>query len=535
MTVDSLLRTITACVALTAALSSLGQYPAVPTAEYDNARTTQNNAELILNPDNVKATKFGKKGEWQLDGTISSQPLYVPGLSINKRLVNVVFVATMNNSVYAFDADSATPSILWHTNLGPFVPARYSGSLDPTQTWRCPSEWSTGNLGILSTPVIDASAKTMYVVAATPIPDQGLYKHTLYALDLATGIVRKNNGSVDISAVVPGTAPLDSSDGKISMGPAVRNLIQRPALLLSKNNVYVGLSGCGPDPSPYHGWILGYNAANLKQVFAYTPTPNGDEGGIWHAGRGLVGDSSGSVYFETGNGTYTGGNLGESFVKLSFKGDLQDWYTPPDVQKLSDADLDLSTTSPLFTPDTGLIVGSGKQGTVYVMSASSMEHSGPALQTFSAGIPCSGYDFSGCQKVHSMAYWQSLDGPRLFVWPTGDNLYSYKFRNGQFTTTADSQNKVTADYPGGSVLVTSALGVPSTGIVWGVTSPSGGTQAALHAFLATDLTQELWNSNMNAARDQMPGLGFHFEQYLVVGGKAYVPVAGNRIFIYGLL
>ncbi len=288
------------------------QNPAVLTGEYDNNRTTTNNSELVLSPATVSASTFGKIGSWSLDGQVVGQPLYVPGVGKGAKAANVLYVATMNNSVYAFDADTPGSTPLWQVNLGPAVPVNYAGT--------CPANFATGKqLGILSTPVIDDNSKTLYVVAAHPIPDRAAYSHTLYALDISTG-AQKHGGSVIISGSVSGSGTA-SVNGKLSIGPTTTNLIQRPALLLSNGTVYAGFSGCGPDPSPYHGWVAGYSAANLQQQTLFNTTPDGDEGGIWQGGRGLVADSQGSIYFESGNGTYDGQpDFGESFVKLSSTG-----------------------------------------------------------------------------------------------------------------------------------------------------------------------------------------------------------------------
>ena len=510
-------RKLKALALLAFTCSALAQNPAVLTAEYDNARTTANNSEYRLNPTNVGSATFGKLGEWPVDGVVAAQPLYVPSLPIGRKIHNVVFVATMNNSVYAFDADSASPVVLWHTQLGPNVPLGYAGS--------CPAAFSTGALGILSTPVIDLEAGKLYVVAANPVAGQKLYTHMLYALNLANGNPDRKSPVV-LSGSAPGTGTT-SVNGTVSMGPTTANLIQRPALLLQNDRLYIGFSGCGPDPSPYHGWVLTFNANTFKQITTFNATPNGDEGGVWQAGRGLVGDTLGSVYFETGNGSYDKGDFGESFLKLTPRGTLQDWYTPPDVQTLSDLDLDLSTTSPIYAPDSHLLIGGGKAGLIYVLNAASLGHSGPAVQTFTTGTPCNP-SFNSCKKIQSMVYWQSSDGSRLYTWPTNDRLYSYRFSNGQFTTSPESFSGASAPYPGGLLTVSSAGGLASTGIVWAI------TPGVLHAFMATDLSQELWNSSQNASRDGFAGAGYHFEQITVVGGKVYAPAGGNKVLVYGL-
>ncbi len=242
-----------------------------------------------------------------------------------------------------------------------------------------------------------------------------------------------------MQASVPGTGA-GSVNGTLGF-TQTSNLIQRPALLLAKNTVYAAFSGCGPDPSPYHGWVLGYQAAHIqKQNVAYVTTPSGDEGGIWQAGRGPVGDKAGSVYVEAGNGTADRQtNFGESFLKLDAKGALEDWFTPVDVDHLSDLDLDLSTTGPLLTPDTNLLIGSGKQGLVYVLNASSLGKAGNPVQTFSSSTPCDTFNDFRCQRLHSLAYWQHVGPSMLYTWGVNDTLHAYQYGSGGFSTPAAAQ------------------------------------------------------------------------------------------------
>jgi sugar lactone lactonase YvrE len=491
----------------------------VLTAQYDNARTNANNNEFLLNPTNVNSSTFGKVGFWTLDANAAAQPLYVPGVQIGTSTVNVLYVATMNNSVYALDADHPGSAPLWHVNLGPAVPAIYQG--------KCPAAFSIGTqVGILSTPVIDNVSGTIYVVATNPVPNQALYGFTLYALDLATGR-QKNGGSVPISASVQGTGSA-SVNGTVSMGQI--NLLQRPGLLLSNGNVYLGFGSCGADISPFHGWVLGYNAGNIQQqTSVFNTTPNGDAGGVWQSGAGLVADPSGSIYFEVGNGdTDEQVNFGESFVKLSPTGAVQDYFTPSNFHMLTALDEDLSSTAPLLTPDTNLLIGSSKQGLVYVLNASSLGGVGNYVQTFFGDTECDPMTYSQCNKVHSLAYWRALGESRLYVWAKDDNLRAYAFNNGLFDTTPESQNPATAASPGGMLTVTSAGGIPSTGIVWAL------TKAELHAYQATNVANELWNSNQNPHRDALVG-GYHLAQPTVVSGKAFVPDGQNNLVVFGQL
>ena len=505
---------------LSCAAGATAQNPAVLTAQYNNARTNANDNEILLDPANVNSSTFGKIGFWTLDAAAAAQPLYVPGLHFGQKTYNVLYVATMNNSVYALDADHPGAAPLWQVNFGPTVPLHYTG--------QCPAGFAVGSqqLGILSTPVIDNDGQTIYVVATNPVPNQPEYGFTLYALDIRTG-QQKNGGSIPITASVPGTGSA-SVNGTVSMGQI--NLLQRTALLLSQGNVYVGFGSCGRDISPYHGWVVGYDAKNIQnQTVVFNSTPNGDGGGIWQSGEGLVADAYGSIYFEVGNGdTDEQINFAESFVKLSPTGTVQSFFTPSNFQMLSTLDEDLSSTAPLLTPDSNLLIGSSKQGLLYVLESSSLGGVGNFVQTFFGDTECDPMTYSQCNKVHSLAYWPALGKSRLYVWGVGDNLRTYAYNNGLFNTTPESQNAATATYPGGLLSVTSAGNIPATGIVWAL------TPAELHAYQATNVANELWNSNQNLQRDALVG-GYHFAQPTVANGKVFVPDGQNNLVVYGLL
>jgi hypothetical protein len=501
------------------AATAAAQAQAVLTAEYTNGRTNANNYELHLNPTRVNSSTFGKIGTWALDGQVVAQPLYVPGVQVGSSTVNALYVATMNNSVYALNADRPDSAPLWQVSLGPPVPRSYEG--------KCPGGFSIGaQLGILSTPVIDDTTSTIYVVAANPVSDKAAYGFTLYALDLGTG-QQKSGGSVPISASVQGTGS-GSVNGIVSMDKI--NLFQRTALLLSAGNVYIGFGDCGYGVTPYHGWVIGYSAANIqKQTAVFNSTPNGEDGGIWQSGAGLSADVRGSVYAAIGNGsTDEQTNFGESIVKLSPGGILRDYFTPSDTTFLSALDEDLSVTAPLLTGDTNLLITAGKQGLVYVLNAASLGGVGNSVQTFWGTTECDPRTYSGCNKIHSLAYWRARDEYRLYVWGVGETLRAYGYSGGMFDPMPESQTADTATYPGGTLTVTSAWGIPRTGIVWAL------TPGVLHAYQATNVANELWNSNQKAQRDALPG-SFHFEQFTVANGKVYVPGSQKELVVYGLL
>ena len=303
---------------------ALGQV-SVLTAQYDNSRTTANLNETTLNTSNVNVNEFGRIFSRSLDGNVYAQPLYMPNVAVpGKGTHNVIYVATMHNTVEAFDADDpsqATP--FWQVNLGQTVPCCSSGFISP-------------EIGILSTPVIDPASSTLYVVAASF--ENGSYFHRLHALDITTG-QEKFGGPVAIEASVPGNGP-DSQGGTVTLNSQYQ--LQRSGLLLANGAVYFSYASID-DGGIWHGWLLGYNASNVQQqVAVYNSTPDGNGGGIWQSGRGLVSDANGFVYSMSGNGDYNGtNNFGDSFVKLSPTGTVIDWFTPDNQSTLSLYDEDL--------------------------------------------------------------------------------------------------------------------------------------------------------------------------------------------------
>ena len=289
----------------------------VATYHYNNARTGQSIQESILTPANVRGNQFRKLFSQPVDDSVYAQPLYVPNLPIpGKGTRNVVFAATVNNSVYAFEADTFGSS-LWHRNFnGVGRPTKNTEVGLACGAYRDFAE----NIGIVGTPVIDTSNGTMYFVTRTV--ESAATVQRLYALDITTGDNRANSPRI-IQATVAG-AGSGSSGGAIAFNPETQN--QRPGLLLSNGNVYIAwASFC--DTGPYHGWIMAYDAKSLAQVSVFNATPNGEGAGIWMLGVGLAADAKGNLFVATGNGTFdttftaqgfpANRNFGDSILKLS--------------------------------------------------------------------------------------------------------------------------------------------------------------------------------------------------------------------------
>ena len=264
-------------------------YAGTFTYHNDNLRTGENLNETVLTQTNVNQQQFGKLYSYPLDGTAFAMPLYVPAVNIpGQGIHNVVYVATEHDSVFAYDADGLTSTPLWHASfLSSGVTAIPCG--DVGDCGDIPIEF-----GITGTPVIDPLSGTLYVVAATK-EGSNTYVQRLHALDITTG-VEKFGGPVVLQASVTGTGS-GKSGGKVAINALQEK--QRAGLLLSSGVVYLAF-GSHADISPWHGWVLGYNATALQQqTMEYNVTPNGNGGGIWQGGGGLATDGTGDIYFVT--------------------------------------------------------------------------------------------------------------------------------------------------------------------------------------------------------------------------------------------
>ncbi len=490
----------------------------VLTANYGTDRTNANLQETQLTAGNVVPGSFGKLGVFPADGEIFGQPLYVSGVTIDGQGThNVLLIATEHNTVYAYDADQAVrPVLLWHVNLGPSVPSSMLTSDTGAFTDVSPE------VGILSTGVVDPQAGVVYEVAETL--QKGAPVFQLHALDLSNGQERMN-GPVAISATVPGTGLGSTSDGTLAFDPAQH--IQRPGLLLLNGAVSVAFGSHG-DSGTWHGWLMSYNASDLtKQLGAFAVTPAGQGGAIWQSGHGLAADDAGNTYFITGNGDYDGAqDFGETFVKLSGGiPKLSDWYTPATFQMLADNDYDLSA-GPAFIPGTHTLIGGDKSGNLYLVNGDSMGHldSGNAAQIFPA---VNGFIFT-------FAVWGRPDATYVYVREGDASMKCFRIVGGSF----DPNPLSTSSLTGGGARVSMALsangGQDGTGILWVTTGEyqDPTTPGVLHAYNASDLSHELWNSSMRP-QDDLGGF-VKFVSPTVVNGTVYA-VSSRSVVAYGLL
>ncbi|MGA2102511.1 MAG: pyrrolo-quinoline quinone [Candidatus Sulfotelmatobacter sp.] len=506
----------------------------VPTYHNDNGRTGQNIQEVILTTSNVNANTFGKLFSQAVDGYSYSQPLYMPNVAIpNAGTHNVVYVTTMNDSVYAFDADNNTGSNalpLWKVN---FTNPSLGITTLSTGDLHCPDPITT-QVGIMSTPVIDPTSNTIYVLVRTE--ETGSYVQRLHALDITTG-AEKFGGPVVIAATATGTGK-GSKGGVISFDPLLEG--QRSALLVQNGLVYISWASLC-DYGHYHGWVMAYDSQTLAQNAVWLTTPDGEEGGIWQSGNGVAGDASFNTFVATGNGTFdadTGDNdYGQSIVKLgppaSGAFPILDYFSPYNGTTYDITDLDIGSSGLTLLPDqTGpyphLLVQGDKAGDLYLVNRDNMGHSN---------------SMNNNEIVQSIAgatrgMWSSPSWWNNYVYLGGEaqslQAFSFDTLTGLLSTKPSSKTAAAFGYPGTTVSISS--NGTTNGIVWALNNSAYKTttgEATLLAYNATNLAKELYSSKTKATRDN-PGAAVKFSVPTVVNGKIYI-MTQKSLVVYGLL
>ena len=509
--------------------------PVVATYHNDNARTGQNTLETMLTPANVNVAQFGRLYSFPVDGYVYAQPLYIPQVPIPGNGVhNVVVVATQHDSVYAFDADSSSPTPLWRANF-----TNPDAGITPMSAGDVNASDIIPEIGITSTPVIDVASSTIYVVAATK--ENGAFYHRLHALDLTTG-AEKFGGPRPIEATYPGAAQ-DAVDGVLRFSSHLQ--LQRAALLLSKGKIYIAFAS-NADYGLYHGWVVAYDAVTLRQSGSWVSTPNGYQGGIWMSGCGISADSQGNLFLSTANGPFDafgadpGHNLSDSVVKLrvGLHGlSVADFFTPWNQAKLAAEDMDLGSTGVMLLPDQPgayphLAIASGKNGHIYVMNRDAL-----GGYNDGRGNPGVVQELFGRlkQQMGTPAYWNG----RLYfgagISPHKDSIKAFDLHNGMVSSLPSSQSAAIYHLTRSTVSVSSNGN--ADGIVWAVDNDAyydvHQGSAVLHAYDANNLARELYNSNQRIARDN-PGPAAKFTVPTVAGGKVFVGTS-NQVSVFGLL
>ncbi|HTV81276.1 MAG TPA: Ig-like domain-containing protein [Acidobacteriaceae bacterium] len=521
----------------------------IPTWHVDNNRSGLNSGETILTPGNVNSSSFGKLFSIPVNGYAYAEPLILSNVQINGGVHNVLYVATEADWVYAFDAD--TGQQLWgesllNTGETPLT----NGAIQPYQ-------------GITSTPVIDRSTGTLYVVSAQKTTS-GATTFRLHALDITNGS-EKFEGPATITASVPGTNP----GGNGSTVTLTTSCVQRAALLLVNSNIYIGFGGC---PT---GWLLDYSALNLTQEAVFNMSPNlagvgpyASAGGVWMGSGGPVADSSGNVYVVTGNGPWDGNTAwGDSVLKFSPSLQLEDYFTPAAYEYMDCDDADFASGGLLMIPGTADLVAGGKIGKLFLLNSGNLGHEqandAGALDTtwFEADLsppytsqPCTYMTPEPTAQVSSYeifgtsAYFNGY--VYLGITPTDSSAiapvrqFAFSSSNNTLTPGAYATPSQGLDTRGTTPFISS--NGTQDGIVWmineGMPLQEGTpTAATLYAYDAQNFPNQLYNSNTNSA--DVPGYGIKFTSPVVADGKVYISTGHDlttatnpqgEIDVYGL-
>jgi hypothetical protein len=444
--------------------------PNVLTQRYNTNRTGANLNETVLNVANVNSTSFGKLRTISMSmsgrpsyykAQVYAQPLYVPNLNMGTwGTHNALFVATEDNMVFAFDAD--TGSEIWVSDL--------SGHGDypvpvPNPDLGClGSEVNiVGDQGITSTPVIDLATNTLYVVdfacqrngqpcyVSPPSCTSGadgtrMFSFNMHALDIT-------NGGKESTAIVgtPRSLGPDLSAGphKDSFNP--KSQMQRPALLEASsggiNRIYVAF-GSYADLGAWRGWVEALQANNLNnnEIFETAYGAN-TRAGIWMAGQGPAFDGT-NVFLTTGNGLTSNNSnpvdyFGSAFVRMApdLSGTPAKYQSAWFAKLEGNADVDLGSAGPVVIPNTSFIVGGGKQGVLTVLNRTTTPMS-PTEEFFAGWFPQGVPQVDGIGKVNtsvncypqsqsdshihgSPVHWHSPAGDEIYVWPEVDHLKAF--------------------------------------------------------------------------------------------------------------
>lgn len=532
---------------------------AVTTYHNDNYRTAQNLSETVLTPTNVGSMTRRFATTPVFDGWAVAQPLYLPQTAVNGGVHNVVFVATLNNSVYAFDAD--TGALYWHIVYGPpdTAPFQAVGGCTDNGFNKNPS----GGAGIVGTPVIDMSIlpPAMYFVTKELDNISGTFTHQLklHAVDTSTG------DELTTPIVLAGSV-INHAGKTVTFAPEYQ--MSRPALLLSNGSIYVGLGSTGCRNYPNYGWVMSYtfspaNGFTQQAVFNTTPdlaNPSGKapyaNGGIWQGGGGLAADASGNVYFETADGNnffntssgWQGTDFGDSIVKLTpslgAPSSSASYFTPYNDRSLYSQDLDLASTGPVLLPDqpgldTHILVGYGKAEEIYVVNRDNMGGytgpNGPNNIVQDVPAPTTGQCVTGSTQFTKCAnqkgtcgwnapvYWNN----NLYFSSSPGPLLSYSWTPGSATPLAACPT-VEGGFSSGKYVSSASPSVSangtSGGLLWAVTWLNT-RMGTLRAFDATNLASQPFQVSVG-------GVG-GYPTPTIANGTVYVATKA-RLYAFGI-
>jgi hypothetical protein len=507
-----------------------GAQTAVTTYHYDNNRTGWNQAENVLTPANVGVATFGLLQKVTLDDQVDAQPLVVPGVLItagnSQGIHDVVYVATENNTVYAIDVHSGT--VLLSPNFGTPVGSPLG----------CNNNGP--NVGINSTPVIDLSSNTLYVMVYTQDAMGPAYH--LHALDLGSLTDKVTPRLV--------TASHTLTDGSTFNFNATYQR-QRPGLLLANGSIYAGFgSFCDFFANLSRGWLLGWTAGSLAPFpsnqmndLQVTDRDSFFLSSIWMSGYGPAADDSGNILFVTGNSdpsgiTYDGvTNIQESVVKVSSTlTSVSDLFTPKNQASLDQSDGDFGSGGVLVLPDQPgstphVAAAAGKDGNMYLMNEDKLGGYSPTtnnvLGTYSIGSCWCGQSY----------FVDPADGAGRIVSSGGGSVGVWKVATSPQVTLTNTTNSLglnTGQDPGFFTSV-SSNGTASP-IIWAISRPptaQSGITVSLYAFdpeSGGNTMKTLFQSIAGA----WPNLGGNSNLVPVVANGQVFVASNQQLQIFGL-
>lgn len=503
------LPTLSANASVTVANAPPGS-ASVLTYHNDDVRDGINSNETTLTPSNVNSQQFGKLFSYSVDGQIYTQPLYVPNVTVSGVQHNVVFVATENDTVYAFDADGLQQTALWERHLATAIQNSDEYGIQPL-------------LGITSTPVIDTTTGTMYVL--TDGLENGNKVYRLHALNIANG-GEEFGGPVIVTGTVPGDG-WDSQNGYITLEDSC---YQRDGLALdpATNAVYISFGHCS------HGWMLAYDKASLQQIAIMNVTPDGAGGGLW-GGTPAIYDSTGDIFLLSGvDAGDPAPDYNDSALRLQASDlSILDYFKPSNEPVLRQNDADLGSGSPIIMPDNlspypHELIGGGKDGRIFVINRDNMggyQQTDHVIQEVQTGTQQYDNIFS------TPVFWNN----NIYYHDAQDvvKAYSWNPNTGLISDSPTMQGSVV--FGGHGAICSLSSNGSSAGVLWEIDASgySSGDPAILYAYDPTNLANELYNSSQAGSRDTA-GPAIKFAVPTIADGRVYIPTA-SELDVYGLL
>ena len=510
-------------------------------------------SEITLTPANVNASQFGRLGTFPVDGIPIAQPLYVSGLDMGAAGTHdLVIVATEHDSVYGFDADHPDAGSLWERH---YVDA--ANGITPMPDSFGGRTTLGGEVGITGTPFIDADTGALYFV--TTLSRNGVPEQWLRAVDIRNG-KDYGPGSVQIQASVAGDGR-GSVNGQIAFDPSNQN--QRMGLTEVGGAILVGW-GSFSDWGVYHGWLMAYDPTTLKQIAVFNPTPEaqstdsaagpsdyGGGGAFWGGGAAPALDTAGNIYLNAADGSFNadqgGSNYGDTMLKLKLSGSafkVVDWFTPSNAACIDLHDLELGSGGVALLPTDisngiALAAALSKEGRLFLVNTATMGKfnaggDNQIPQEFMVGQYTCSDAVTG--DVAEGPNWNRLYGNpsywngNIYVGASNMPLQQFHFENGVLNPTPSAIAPSPYGLRGGNSVVSS--NGTENGIVWVYEKTAAGT-GVLHAYDASDISKELWNSSMNTGRDGLKqGIGFGTP--IVAEGRV-IAAYDSAVAIYGLL